>query len=255
MYFKALFLIKRFYINIMKAIIIITLSLACFVAMWFGTVPIRYTPVPHVNLETTLSTTWIDPFEQVRVTSMRYDNKTCKEVLKNPYIDAQPIKSNLKSNGCGWVNGFKVKTIAGAKLGNGATVLSCPMATSMAMWMQHVQKKAKKIYGSPIVKIHHFGTYNCRKIRNGFLQSQHSHANAIDVSGFTLKNGKTIRVLGNWHKDSKASSLIRHAYLKSCTYFNVHLGPGNDKSHQNHFHLDNGPVISWCRFYDNHKVM
>ena len=82
------------------------------------------------------------------------------------------------------------------------------------------------------------------------MPSQHSYANGIDISGFTLKNGRTIRVYGNWHKDSKASNLIRYAYLQSCTYFNVKLGPNNDKSHQDHFHLDNGPAISWCKFHD-----
>ncbi len=219
----------------------------CFVTLWLGAVPIRYTFLPHVDLQTTPSAMWLGPFEQIRITSMRLDKKTCKEVLKKPYIDATFLKSKVKSNGCGWANGFRVKRIAGAKLGNNGAVLSCEIATSMSLWMQHVQKKSKEIYGMPIVGIHHYGTYNCRKIRNGFLPSQHSFANAIDVSGFRLKNGKIIKVYGNWNKDSKASRLIRWAYLKSCTYFNVKLGPGNDKSHQDHFHLDNGPMISWCK--------
>lgn len=238
----------------MKYVLIITgavfISVTCFVTLWLGVVPIRYTPLPHVDLETTPHSTWIDPFEQIRITSMRFDKKTCKEVLKKPYIDAVPLKSNLKSNGCGWVNGFKVRRVAGAKLGRSGAVLSCEMATSLAIWMQHVQERAEKIYGVPIVKIHHYGTYNCRKIRNSWMPSQHSYANGIDISGFTLKNGRTIRVYGNWHKDSKASNLIRYAYLQSCTYFNVKLGPNNDKSHQDHFHLDNGPAISRCKFHD-----
>lgn len=232
------------------AVFVCGLLLSGFLVLWFGLVPIRYTPLPHVNLKTTSSATWIDPFEQIRITSMRLDKQTCKEVLIKPYIDAKPIKSNLKSNGCGWVNGFKVRKIAGAKLGNNGAVLSCEMATSMALWMQHVQKKAREVYGARIIKIHHYGTYNCRKIRNGILPSQHSFANGIDVSGFTLSNGKTIKIYGNWKKDSKASSLIRSAYMSSCLYFNVKLGPNNDKSHQDHFHLDDGPIISWCAFHE-----
>ena len=169
----------------MKYVLIITgavfVSVACFVTLWLGVVPIRYTPLPHVDLETTPHSTWIDPFEQIRITSMRFDKKTCKEVLKKPYIDAVPLKSNLKSNGCGWVNGFKVRRVAGAKLGRSGAVLSCEMATSLAIWMQHVQERAEKIYGVPIVKIHHYGTYNCRKIRNSWMPSQHSYANGIDI--------------------------------------------------------------------------
>ncbi len=220
-----------------------------FVTLWLGIVPIRFTPLPHVNLKTTPNALWIDPFEQIRISSMRLDRKTCKETLIKPYINARALKPNVRKNGCGWVNGFQVYSIGGAKLGNKGAVLSCEMATSMSMWMTHLQKKAKKLFKSRIVKIHHFGTYNCRTIRGSWLPSQHSFANGIDVSGFTLANGKMIRLYGNWKKNTKKAKFMRYAYSKSCTYFMVKLGPGSDKSHQDHFHLDNGPIPSWCSTY------
>ena len=222
------------------------LIVTMFVTLWLGLIPIRFTPLPHVNLKTTPDAVWIDPFEQIRITSMRFDNKTCKETLIKPYINATALTPNVRSNGCGWVNGFNVRSVAGAKLGNNGAILSCEMATSMAIWMQHVQKKAKELFNSRIVKIHHFGTYNCRTIRGSWLPSQHSFANGIDVSGFTLANGKMIRLYGNWDKNDKKSELMRYAYSKSCSYFSVKLGPASDKSHRDHFHLDNGPILSWC---------
>ena len=53
-------------------------------------------------------------------------------------------------------------------------IATCPVAAGFALWMRRsVQHTAEAIYGSPVVRIDHLGTYNCRRI-NGASTGQWS---------------------------------------------------------------------------------
>lgn len=119
---------------------------------------------------------------------------------------------------------------------------TCPMAAAITMWeTQIVQKAAEKHLDSAISKIQQAGIFSCRNIAGSKRRSQHAHANAIDISGFTLKNGSTISLLRDWGKDTPAGRFLQDVRNGSCDIFSGVLGPEYNKAHANHFHLDLGP--------------
>ena len=216
------------------------------VALRAGFVPSYALPLPALSLAESPAL-----FGDWRIAALAGDPAACRALLLPPHIQARPAKSNVRLNGCGWANGFKVTQLAGATLSPRAVVLSCEEAAALALWMVHsVQPAAQRILGSRVVAITHMGTYNCRSIRGQFskytkLPSQHSFANAIDISGFKLANGRTLRLIRDWNR-GKDGAFLQEAYEGACEYFRVKLGPKSNKGHRDHFHLDRGFVSSRC---------
>jgi hypothetical protein len=79
--------------------------------------------------------------------------------------------------------------------------LTCPMAASLHTWItDHVQPAAVLTFGAPVVRLISASSYVCRNRygRPDTALSEHALGNALDLSGFILADGRTIRVLENW---------------------------------------------------------
>lgn len=79
--------------------------------------------------------------------------------------------------------------------------VNCRMVAALGAWMKaSVQPKAGARFGSRVVRIVGASGYSCRNIYNraNARLSQHALANAIDIGGFRLANGRTIGVLNGW---------------------------------------------------------
>ena len=111
-----------------------------------------------------------------------------------------------------------------------------------------MDKAALKHLGSGIRKIQHAGSYSCRKqVGNSSGQwSEHSYANAFDVMGFELDDGRTISVLKDWNGAKDKKRFLRDARKEACKIFRVTLSPDFNAAHADHFHVDMGPTAS-CR--------
>jgi hypothetical protein len=83
----------------------------------------------------------------------------------------------------------------------------------------------------------------CRNRNNaaaGFT-SEHGFANAVDVTGFTLADGRTIAVEGDWlPATAPEGRLLRLAHDAACAGFTTVLGPEANAEHRDHLHLDLG---------------
>jgi hypothetical protein len=117
-----------------------------------------------------------------------------------------------------------------------AAILRCRMATTVAEWIRSdIAPLAAKL-GSQISDLDNFDSYECRG-RNrvaGALLSEHARANALDVRGFKLANGRTLSLT-----DRNLARETRESVLHSaCTRFSTVLGPGSDWYHEDHIHLD-----------------
>jgi hypothetical protein len=78
-----------------------------------------------------------------------------------------------------------------------AVPMNCQMAVATERWLTEVaQPAAMREFGSPIAELDTFGTYSCRRVNNARrgAMSEHSFANAIDVSGFRLADGRRVIV-------------------------------------------------------------
>ena len=82
-----------------------------------------------------------------------------------------------------------------------AALVNCRMAVALNGWIDDVlQPASREAFGQPVVRILTASSYVCRN-RYGAAQapiSEHAFANAVDISGFVLGDGRVVRVLDGW---------------------------------------------------------
>ena len=113
--------------------------------------------------------------------------------------------------------------------------LGCPMAEALAQWMRDIGTAAAE-FGSPPAAITNHSAYVCRG-RNGnpaAKLSEHGRGNALDVASIKLANGRLLD-LTNRSISEDFRRRVRHA---ACDRFATVLGPGSDRYHETHIHLD-----------------
>jgi hypothetical protein len=118
--------------------------------------------------------------------------------------EVEPL-APLRAGECGAAAPVAVSALASAprvELRPSATV-NCGMAGRLYRWIEEVvQPAARELLGSPVVGITNLSGYQCRN-RNGgrdaFAKtSEHAFANAIDIGGFELADGRRVEVLAHW---------------------------------------------------------
>lgn len=122
-------------------------------------------------------------------------------------------------------------------------ITNCAMASALPAWVSAVDGYATSALKSPLGEVVTGTSYMCRKRNNaseGFT-SEHGFANAVDVTGFTLDDGRSIGVEGNWMPAGDPEGrLLRFAHDAGCTGFTTVLGPEANALHHDHLHLDLG---------------
>jgi hypothetical protein len=217
---------------------------AALLAFWQGLIPARYSPLPLLRLDhpSTLFLDW-------QLAELRHEPDLCRRVLTAPHIDADVVPDNPLRNGCGWVNSVRLAAAGGARIS--VDKLSCEAAAAFALWMKHdVQPLARSLLGERVASVRHMGAYACRNIIGSpfwrHIRSEHATANAIDIAGFTLADGRWINVGNHWSGAGRYSAFLRAVHQRACRYFRVALGPDFNNLHKNHFHLDRG-TFSACQ--------
>lgn len=227
-----------------KIVLIILIAISAISAFWLGLVPQRYSPFSQINIAD--SNQW---FIDLRLSSLRRDRAACGAIIKSPFIAARQIADKPFKSGCGWRNAVRISETGGVRLSAGR--ITCELATAVSLWAKHVlQPAAKEILGTSVSRIDQIGTYSCRNIignsRWRTVRSQHASANAIDIVGFTLANGKKIRLLRHWKSKGPEGKFLREIHKQSCNYFRVALSPNYNLAHKDHFHFDRG-ILKTCR--------
>ncbi|MEC7948652.1 MAG: extensin family protein [Myxococcota bacterium] len=99
-----------------------------------------------------------------------------------------------------------------------------------------------------VVAIRHWGSYSCRTIAGTARLSQHAHADAFDLTGFEMDDGRTVTVLEHWEYDTRAPETDNGRLLLDAAWrwhdrriWNVILTPDLDRAHHDHFHVDLTP--------------
>jgi hypothetical protein len=176
--------------------LIIVLALAacggCVLMLHMGLLP------RPVNSMLAIDLAQSDPwFIDWRLAALRYDTELCKRVLTPPQIRAQSIPDNPPHNGCGWINAVRLFEAGGARAS--FDKITCELAAALALWLEHdVQKLAMEFLGQRVAGVRSLGSYACRNILGNplwkYRRSEHASANALDISGFTLADGRNISV-------------------------------------------------------------
>jgi hypothetical protein len=114
--------------------------------------------------------------------------------------------------------------------------LHCPMAESVVHWIRDDVSTIARDLGAALKSVTVDTSFECRS-RNriaGAKLSEHGRANAIDLRGFTLANGKLF-TFTDVAADKGARERLRQS---ACARFTTVLGPGSDGYHESHVHLD-----------------
>ncbi len=126
--------------------------------------------------------------------------------------------------------------------------MTCRLARSLRRFEQLVlQPAAHRYFGQPVARLLEEGVRNCRTV-DGYrtLLSEHAFANAIDVTGFVLRDGTVIEVAADRAAAGPQAEFVREVTASACTVFRTVLGPGFDERHGAHVHLDMG-ILGGCR--------
>ena len=164
------------------------------------------------------------------------DPAVCTEVLEAA-ASAREMAPLAGGANCGIDHRVDLRGVGDARLD--AVETSCAVALRLAMWERHgVQPLAREILGAEVSVIRHVGSYNCRPIRGETRRmSTHATAEAIDITGFDLTDGRRIRLLGDWGGGDAEATFLRRVRDASCTWFKTTLGPDYNALHADHFHL------------------
>jgi hypothetical protein len=98
-----------------------------------------------------------------------------------------------------------------------------------------------------VVEIDHFGSYNCRRMygRASEPWSEHAHANALDVAGFRLEDGRQISVAADWNDKGAKGRFLHQVRDGACRLFATVLSPDYNAAHHDHLHLDEAGRGAW----------
>jgi hypothetical protein len=134
--------------------------------------------------------------------------------------------------------------VNGREIGLSSPVTTnCAMAGALADWAGEVDAYANAALDSPIASLNTGTSMMCRN-RNGGdagFVSEHGFANALDLVGLTLADGRNIAVEADWLPASAPEGrLLRQAHGAACGRFTTVLGPEANAEHEDHLHFDLG---------------
>ena len=121
--------------------------------------------------------------------------------------------------------------------------LNCQMASALPQWAATVDGYLSSREDTRLSQIVVGTSYACRPRNNaqGADISEHGFANALDVVGLALEDGRTISLEADWMPANAAEGrLLRFAHGAACSGFTTVLGPEANAQHEDHLHLDLG---------------
>ncbi len=153
-------------------------------------------------------------------------------------------------NGCGLAGAVQLLDI-GVPVANLAAV-RCGEARAFTNWVRNaVAPAAYQILGSELARVDTMGSYACRNVigsaKNADRRSGHAIANAIDIGGVTLIDGRRITILGDWNSaDPGVRRFLQTIRVSACKRFGTVLSPDYNAAHHNHLHLEDDHA-GFCR--------
>lgn len=238
------------------------LSLAAFAALIaYGYTRRHPEDMPWTRLDLSAP---VGAFTGRKLVGLTDDAPRCQRLLTRAgvrFVSLAPVApvalvAPVGARACGYDDGVRLATggsrgIVFAPAGLGT---SCAVAAAVTLWEWNVlQPAANRHFGSRVVAIEHFGSYNCRRIGSGSTGafSEHATADAVDIAAFRLADGTRISVLRDWNGDGEKSAFLRDVRDGACDLFSTVLGPDYNRAHRDHLHLDQASrgALGWraCR--------
>lgn len=224
-----------------------------------GDEPEVVTPAPEVEVDAPTAPPMVEPEVS--------EPEPAPEPTPEPVADAKPQSDRIYQTACPALLSGKIEgemlppiedgicgersplLVTALNIGGRSIALSSPLTTNCEMagalveWAGEVDAYAGAALDSKLAELQTGTSFMCRNRvsdENGFI-SEHGFANAVDLTGFTLENGKTISVQDDWMPaTTPESKLLRQSHGAACGHFTTVLGPEANADHEDHLHLDLG---------------
>jgi hypothetical protein len=227
---------------ILWIVLLLTIGAGTAIRYEWIAVPAQWSPWAPLDLEETPN--FLTRYKLSRLTA---DDALCRQVLHRADVEFDPLPDRVTGANCGLKNAVLIHRTS-ADVGEDFSV-TCRTAVSLALWERHaLQPAAEKYFGLRVTAIEHFGSYSCRNVygRPEATRSRHATAEAWDVAGFVLPDGRRIRVARDWQSTKAEAAFLRESRDGACRFFDGVLSPDYNAAHHDHLHLDRGPY-RMCR--------
>lgn len=211
--------------------------------VWRGWIALPPQWNPWAPLDVAAAPNFLTRYKLMR---LRADPQLCDQALASSGLRTSR-QADSRDATCPLINTLRVQ--GGEVALSSSFLASCPLAVSFALFARHaLQPAAQAAYGQAVTRVDHLGSFACRNVygRENARRSQHASADALDIAGFRLADGRSISVLKDWPRENRDAQFLRQVRDGACELFSVVLSPDYNAAHRNHFHVDVGPW-SVCR--------
>lgn len=215
--------------------LLLAVVLGGLLAVWrSGSIPPRFDPLTPLDLSEPPN-----PVTAIKLWLIEDDSQACISVLRRAGVSLKEMPARSVTPNCRLESTVLVSRLSRASFN--PEEMRCDIALRLYLWERHdIQPLARRHFGAAVNRISHFGSYSCRTIAGSSRMSEHATGNAIDISGFTLTNGKTVSLKRDWFVDGASSDFLRDLRSRACLLFNMVLSPDYNEAHADHFHVDMG---------------
>jgi hypothetical protein len=197
-----------------------------------------FAPLPRTKPNVLLQQAALIPRALPKETARKDDTESCFQELRAIGAKFTIAAATVDYGKCSVQNPVNLRSVTfkqnTIKLPE-APLLNCKFALQFSKWLSESGAPILSAQlDSPVERISTGPGFECRG-RNGdgsAKVSEHGYGNAVDISTFRLRNGKTLNV-GD-------STLLPGVRASACGYFTTVLGPGANAAHASHFHFDMG---------------
>ena len=109
-------------------------------------------------------------YNQIRPQIVPSGGKRCLEKLALKNIQFKSL-GNVGPGNCLIKDAVRIESFSSTKL-SGPVTLNCTTGLSLANWLEEIEA----------TEVEHFGSYNCRKIYETNIMSEHSFGSAVDIA-------------------------------------------------------------------------
>jgi len=178
-----------------------------------------------------------------KLTGLTDDFPRCERLLRRAGVRYAALPPRRDGDACGYDDAVRLANTGARRIAFAPPDLgiACPVAASLAMWEWNVlQPAARDLLGAPVATVEHFGSYNCRRMygRDGGSWSEHATADAIDIAGFRLTDGRHVTIVGDWNDDDAEARFLRRVRDGACRLFATTLSLDYNAAHRDHLHVD-----------------
>ncbi|MBY0519269.1 MAG: extensin family protein [Sphingomonas sp.] len=178
------------------------------------------------------------------------ETQACYTDLSRAGLRYSPLPDRDYGGGCRIIGAVELIDI-GVPVTN-LKAMRCGVARTFAAWVRYaVAPAAHQILGSDLVRVESYGTYACRNVVGNAYSagrlSGHAVANAVDIGGFVLADGRRVTIERGWRSpDPREREFLSTIHKSACRRFGTVLSPDYNAAHYNHLHLEDDRA-GFCR--------